>query len=74
MSCWKQDWAVTGDLVKDSFTSFNYDPNSSVLDGVFDCQGVSGNGGASKVYNRTLRRLSTVNGFSRTRPNALKAF
>jgi hypothetical protein len=29
---------------------------------------------ASRVYNRTLRRLSTINGFSRIRPNALKAF
>ena len=73
-SCWKQDWAIIGDLVKDFFTSFNCDSNLSVLDEVFNCQGVCSGGGAGGVYNHTLRQLSIVNRLSETRPNALKAF
>jgi hypothetical protein len=60
--------------VKELLTSFDWDPNSCVLLGVFDCHGVSCGAGAGGVRSRTSRRSKTTCALIGTKPDALKAF
>jgi len=60
--------------MKELLISFDCDPNSYILLGVFNCHGVSSRGTGGGVCNCTLRRLRTTCVLIGTSLDALKAF